>query len=122
MNTINMRDQISMVLVMRYVIVVAEKVTWPQIAPAMARAKAKVAKDSMARVSMGPRETEKDGKQEVGGRRRAARERKGKEKDTEETGIKARVSTAERLVTKLGNVWVQCLCRPRKDVRSGSPR
>ena len=41
---------------------------------------AKVAKATMARVSMGPRE---DGKQKVDGRRRAARERKGKEKDIE---------------------------------------
>ena len=39
---------------------------------------AKVAKVTMARVSMGPRE---DGKQKVDGRRRAARERKGKKKD-----------------------------------------
>ena len=39
---------------------------------------ADLAKGTMARVALGPRE---DGKQKVDGRRRAARERKGKEKD-----------------------------------------
>ena len=120
MNTMDMRGQISMVLAMRYVIAVAEKVAWPQIAPA--KAKAKVAKDSMARVSMGPKEAEKDGKQKVDGRRRAARERQGQEKDTKEKGFKARVSTAERSGTKLGTVGVQCLCRPRKNSQKRGPK
>ena len=109
---------------MRSVTIVAEEDTWPQLAPAKAAKVAKVAKVekvekvekvakvTVARVSMGPRE---DGKQKVDGRRRAARERKGKEQDTKEKGIKAHVSTAERWVTKLGNVGVKCLCGPRKD-------
>ena len=56
---------------------------------------AKVAKATMERVSTCPRE---DGKQKVDGRRRAARERKGKEKD-----IKAHAGVVGKSVTSRPN-------------------
>ena len=60
----SMMNQMSMVSATQSITIVVGKATWPQVVPAMARAraKAKVARDSMARASMGPRETEKDGK------------------------------------------------------------
>ena len=71
--------------------IVMEKATWPKIVPAMARARAKAKVARVARVSMGPREMEKDGQQKEDGQRKAARERKGKEKGTKAKCIKAHV-------------------------------
>jgi len=61
----NKKVQMSMAFKMQYVIVVADRAIYPQIAPARVKAKAKAIK--VARVSMGPREMEKDGQRKEDG-------------------------------------------------------
>ena len=61
----NKKAQTSMAFKMQFAMVVAERAIYPRIAPARVKAKAKVAK--VARVSMGPREMEKDGQRREDG-------------------------------------------------------